>query len=210
MLIGNPQNMLIGETLRLSFARYLAQAALPVVLGLLVTWGIVIWRTRRGWHRGAVGEPSHDRRGEGVAFDGWQTTKGLGVAAAIFGAFLFAPWPRETVALTGAGLLLLSRRLHSYHMLGLVDWQLLVPFVGLFVVNHAMQATGLPDAFVADLAGVVAPAPTLSAPSEAAQLTGSGPGGGQRTRLRIEGIGAGDHEPTGAAVVERWNWTSPT
>ncbi|HYN77094.1 MAG TPA: SLC13 family permease [Lamprocystis sp. (in: g-proteobacteria)] len=37
-LIGNPQNMLIGETLRLSFAGYLAQAALPVVLSLGVTW----------------------------------------------------------------------------------------------------------------------------------------------------------------------------
>ena len=52
------------------------------------------------------------------------------------------------VALAGAGLLLLSRRLHSRDMLGLVDWQLLVLFMGLFVVNHALQATGLPEALV--------------------------------------------------------------
>jgi len=36
-------------------------------------------------------------------------------------------------------------------MLGLVDWELLVMFIGLFVVNHALQQTGLPDRLVADL-----------------------------------------------------------
>jgi Na+/H+ antiporter NhaD/arsenite permease-like protein len=41
------------------------------------------------------------------------------------------------VALAVAGVLLMSRKLHSSKMLGLVDWELLVMFVGLFVVNHA-------------------------------------------------------------------------
>ena len=36
----------------------------------------------------------------------WQTAKGLAVAAGIAGCFLLAPWPREVVALTGAGVLL--------------------------------------------------------------------------------------------------------
>jgi Na+/H+ antiporter NhaD/arsenite permease-like protein len=47
------------------------------------------------------------------------------------------------VALTAAGVLTMSRKLHSHKMLGLVDWQLLVLFVGLFVVNHALDKTGL-------------------------------------------------------------------
>ncbi len=68
------------------------------------------------------------------------------------GCFLFAPWPREVVAFTGAGVLLLSRKMHSTRMLGLVDWELLVLFIGLFVVNHALQRTGLPAVVVADLA----------------------------------------------------------
>ena len=38
-------------------------------------------------------------------------------------------------------------------MLGLVDWELLVLFAGLFVVNHAFQQTGLTAAAVNDLAG---------------------------------------------------------
>jgi len=37
--------------------------------------------------------------------------------------------------------LLCSRRMRSREMLGLVDWQLLVLFLGLFVVNHAMAVS---------------------------------------------------------------------
>jgi Na+/H+ antiporter NhaD/arsenite permease-like protein len=36
-------------------------------------------------------------------------------------------------------------------MLGLVDWQLLVLFLGLFVVNDAFQATGAPEVAIARL-----------------------------------------------------------
>jgi hypothetical protein len=74
------------------------------------------------------------------------------VAALLFGAFLFVPWPRDLMALAGAGILMTSRRMHSRRMLGLVDWQLLVLFMGLFVVNHALQGTGVPAHAVAALA----------------------------------------------------------
>lgn len=46
-LIGNPQNMLIGETLRRPFTFYLREAALPVLLGLVATWALVFALTRR-------------------------------------------------------------------------------------------------------------------------------------------------------------------
>src|SRR5512143_615520 len=46
----------------------------------------------------------------------------------------------------------MSRQLHSSRMLGLVDWELLVLFIGLFVVNHALQQTGIMSRLVADLA----------------------------------------------------------
>jgi Na+/H+ antiporter NhaD/arsenite permease-like protein len=148
--------MLIGEKLRLSFYGYLSEAAVPVLLGLLLTWAFIAWRTRGAWQ--AKGESvaaagAEARRSEGEVFDRWQTAKGLSVAGVIFFCFLFAPWPREVVALTGAGVLLLSRKLHSQHMLGLVDYELLVLFMGLFVVNHAFEQTGVPASLVADLAG---------------------------------------------------------
>src|SRR6266571_2664694 len=154
-LIGNPQNMLIGETLELSFGGYISQALVPVLLGLAVTWGLIAWQTRGRWMQAvsvAVDQAASERRDDHRApFDRWQTVKGLSVAAALLMVFLFVPsWPRDVAALTGAGLLLTSRRLHSTKMLGLVDWELLILFIGLFVVNHALQETGIAAGIVAD------------------------------------------------------------
>jgi Na+/H+ antiporter NhaD/arsenite permease-like protein len=161
-LIGNPQNMLVGERLDLSFAGYLADAAPVALLGLVATWAVVAAQVRGRWAaRVPAGPEAAPAAGEIPRFDAWQTTKGLGVATGLLLAFLLAPWPREIVALAGAGLLLTSRRLHSRDMLGLVDWQLLVLFLGLFVVNGAFEATGLPQRGVERLAdlGIDARAP---------------------------------------------------
>lgn len=158
-LIGNPQNMLIGETLRLSFAGYALEAAVPVLAGLAVTWAVIALLSRGQWTlTGDADAPEAERReADEAVFDPWQTAKGLLVAGALLVAFLFTGLPREVAALTGAGLLLLSRRLHTNKMLGLVDWELLVLFIGLFVVNHAFQATGLAAQAMAWLASAGLP-----------------------------------------------------
>ena len=153
-LIGNPQNMLIGQTLRLSFAGYFATAAPVVGLGLAAAWGLIAWQARGRWtlppSAQADGQPAAPPARE-VPLDVWQTVKGLTVAAALLLAFLFSDWPREHVALTGAGVLLMSRKLHSGEMLGLVDWALLILFIGLFVVNEALQQTGVASLVLAKL-----------------------------------------------------------
>lgn len=153
-LIGNPQNMLIGQTLHLSFAGYAAEAAAPVLAGLVLTWGVIAACVRGRWQLEGTAVPEAQPRPEFQAFDRWQTGKGLAVALAVLLLFLFSPWPREVVALAAAGVLLMSRRLHSSRMLGLVDWELLVLFMGLFVVNDALQRTGLPARLVADSAAL--------------------------------------------------------
>ncbi len=137
-LIGNPQNMLIGEVLQLPFGAY-ARDALPPVLGsLLLLWALLA-RSVRPVAAG-VQAPADDAV---PPFDVWQTGKGLAVAAVLVAVFLFTDWPRDVAALVGAGVLLLSQRFHSSQMMGLVDWELLVLFMGLFVVNHALQHTGV-------------------------------------------------------------------
>ncbi|HUL41000.1 MAG TPA: anion transporter [Burkholderiales bacterium] len=154
-LIGNPQNILIGQTLGLSFAGYSAQAIPPVLLGLAVSWAFIAWQTHGRWvlsDRAVLAPVASEQRVEQVPLDRWQTTKGLFVAGALLIAFLFTPWPREHVALAGAGILLMSRKLHSRKMLGLVDWQLLILFIGLFVVIHALEQTRLLPSVIADLA----------------------------------------------------------
>jgi Na+/H+ antiporter NhaD/arsenite permease-like protein len=143
-LIGNPQNMLIGQVLHLSFAHYLAQAILPAILGLAATWAVIALQFRAHPEIPAeVPVQSQHAPPPPVRFDRWQAAKGLLIAAGLLVAFLFTDWPRELVALAAAGIVLTSRKMHSREMLGLVDWQLLVLFAGLFIVNGALQRTGV-------------------------------------------------------------------
>ncbi len=136
-LIGNPQNMLIGQTLHLSFAGYLGDAVVPALLGLGVVWAVVAASARGAWLR-----PTAVPAVEGVSLNRWQTGKGLLVLGLLLLGFLFAPLPREVLALAAAAVLLTSRRMASRDLLGLVDWHLLVLFVGLFVVNFALADSG--------------------------------------------------------------------
>ncbi len=155
-LIGNPQNMLIGSVLKLSFADHLRGAALPVVVSLVVLWAWLVWGPG-GRARMALGAVHTHAVAQGAeadpTFDRVQTTKGLLVAGAVLMAFLSTDWPHEVVALVAAGMLLLSRRFHSSQVMGFVDWELLVLFMGLFVVNHAFAQTGLAAQAVATMAG---------------------------------------------------------
>ena len=140
-LIGNPQNMLIGETLRLPFAGYLLDGGPPAVIGLAVTWLILRAQWRGRWDAAPGRAPTGAV--DAVSFDRLQTMKGLVLLVAVVAAFLFTSWPRDVVALTAAGVLLLSRRMASREMVGLVDWHLLVLFVGLFIVNEAVERADL-------------------------------------------------------------------
>lgn len=157
-LIGNPQNMLIGSLMHLHFGDYLRQALLPVSLSLGVLWACLVWgpqthATPQVVPPGPTPSPTVDLDAADIfPFDTWQTLKGLTVATALLVVFLFTGWPREVAALVGAGVLLMSRRFHSSHVMGFVDWELLVLFAGLFVVNHAFASTGLAADAVALLA----------------------------------------------------------
>jgi Na+/H+ antiporter NhaD/arsenite permease-like protein len=142
-LIGNPQNMLIGEALGLDFARYAWVALLPTVLGLFIVWGVISTLDRKGLAAPSdANAPSLPPAAVGPALDRWQAGKGLGLAAVLLLAFFFTGWPRAIVALAVAGVVLLSRRFHTRDMLGLVDWELLVLFAGLFIVNGALLDSG--------------------------------------------------------------------
>ena len=154
-LIGNPQNMLIGSVMQLSFAAYAQHALVPVALSLWVLWAWLAWgpgARNGGQTLAAAGGLSTPPLPDFPVLDVWQTTKGLIVASSLLLVFLFTDWPREVAALLGAGVLLLSRRLHTADVMGFVDWPLLVLFMGLFVVNHALDGTGLASQAVAWLA----------------------------------------------------------
>ena len=140
-LIGNPQNMLIGQALRLSFGGYLLDALVPSVLGLAAVWAVIAFAFRGRWQRPVELRFQEHRL---PAFDRYQTSKGMFVLLGLVLVFLLLPSvPREAAALAAAGVLLTSRRMASRDILGQVDWHLLVLFAGLFIVNHALAASGM-------------------------------------------------------------------
>jgi len=131
---------LIGSVLHLPFGGCMRQALPPVVLSLVLLWAWLVWGPgarahAEADHRGGLkplADSKESERGEAYGalqsppFDAWQTTKGLLVAGVLLLIFLFTDWPREVAALA--------------------------LFVGLFVVNHAFESTGLAAQAVALLA----------------------------------------------------------
>lgn len=153
MVSGSPQNMIVAQGLGLSFTGFMKVTALPALLSFPVVWAVVAFMYRGRWSLPA---------GEGVStqpamaippLDRWETLKAAVITVLVMAAFISDLWPREIVALTAAGVLLLSRRIASKDMLGQVDGNLLLLIMGLFVVNAAFDLTGLPQKLLHDLHG---------------------------------------------------------
>ncbi len=146
-IIGNPQNILIGEVGQLDFWPFLVACAPPALTGLASVFVVIWWQ----WRRRLVASPCPA---------GHLTTLEVdrpGLVKALLGLFLLlflfaTALPHVEGVLLVAGFLLISRRLATRTMLGLVDWHLLVLFGGLFVVTAALVQTGLPDEAVRWLA----------------------------------------------------------
>jgi Na+/H+ antiporter NhaD/arsenite permease-like protein len=145
-VIGNPQNILIGQSGGLNFWHFLLVCGPPALLSLGIVIA-VIWVQWRGELR-ATPAPS---RTLVPRLDIYQTDKGL--LAVLMLVLLFTTnLPREIGALVIAGLLLLSRRLSSRAMVGAVDWHLLLLFACLFTITAAFASTGHTESAFAWLA----------------------------------------------------------
>jgi Na+/H+ antiporter NhaD/arsenite permease-like protein len=145
-LIGNPQNILIGQAGGLPFWGYVGLALPPVLVSLVLTYATVLvtWQKHL-----APGSRNDVIQVEGI--DRFQMAKGL-AAILILVAMFLTPLPRELSALAVAGLLLLSRKLSSRDMIGAADWHLLLLFVCLFGVTAAFAKTGVAQEGLAELA----------------------------------------------------------
>ena len=117
-------------------------------MGCLALWAFLGWQFHGAWHNAEV-----EIEVKAPQLDRWQTVKGAAVLFALIVVFVTGLLPREIAALAAAGLLLLSRRMHTRDLLSLVDWQLLVLFAGLFIVNHAVAGSGVLETGVQRLAG---------------------------------------------------------
>lgn len=142
-LIGNPQNILIGQVGNLSFHTFLLASVVPAIVGLFCVFGIVwvLWHDRiEGTVLAVTRDISEVPR---HPYDRNQTIKGLVAMAALLILFTTS-LPREIGGLVIAALLLANRKFTSRTMISVVDWPLLLLFVCLFAITGALADTGVP------------------------------------------------------------------
>ena len=138
-LIGNPQNMMIGQVAHLDFGRYLLWSLAPVALAMTAAYGI-IWLMSRKNLQVAASVPGGLTQ-QTYPFNRPHTIKGIVILTVAIGLF-FTSIPKEVIALAAAGIHLASTRFRTEDLLGLVEWPILVLFIGLFIVAGAFQSTG--------------------------------------------------------------------
>ncbi len=133
-LIGNPQNILIGQAGALSFARY-SLTVLPLVVVCLVINVLVIAVVYRKelFSAATMPEPAEDEFMVTPQKSIRNSIPALILTALLVAAFLYG-LPREIVALGAAGLLLISRRFSPRDLYEQIDWNLLLLFIGLFII----------------------------------------------------------------------------
>lgn len=148
--VGNAQNVLLGQMGHLNFGRYLLFALPPVWLSLGAAYGICYFLGRR-YFRELPEKCKASDGDEELPLNRWRTTKGIGILLIMVVLLITTHIPGYLLALTGAGLLLCSKRLESAKVLSLVNWQLLVLFIGLFVVVGGFLGNGFGQDFAAFL-----------------------------------------------------------
>ncbi len=147
-LIGDPPNLMIASKAQLSFMDFIVHLA-PIVLILMVVYLIVI---KFLWGRTLVARDELKERI--MAMDERQAIKNpamlkksLFVLALVLTGFVFHSvlhLQPATVALFGAGLLLLLSKTHEpHHILAEIEWPTIFFFMGLFIIVGGVVKVGL-------------------------------------------------------------------
>ncbi|MDR3585708.1 MAG: anion transporter [Desulfosporosinus sp.] len=136
-LIGNPQNILIGSLSHMSFSWYMAVTAPLSVVGLILNYLVIAWVYREELN-GLLPDCSPL---VGVV-NRYLIRKGLIVMSLVLLGFL-AGFDPAIVAILGASLLLVTRRLKPNKVYAGIDFNLLIIFIGLFVIIGGVEQSGL-------------------------------------------------------------------
>ena len=142
-LIGNPQNMLIGQVGRLSFEDFFFWAYIPSLFSLVAAFGIIAICYRKNLIIEKI-ETMDENGMDWPQFNRWQTGKGILAVVVLVGLYL-TDIPRDLSTLSVAGSLLLSRTIKSREMMTLVDWHLITLFCALFIIIHGISLAHIPE-----------------------------------------------------------------
>lgn len=147
---GNPQNMLIGSLSAIPFGAFSARL-LPIALVGLAIDVAIIWLLFRHELQPVPPGPSGSPGAQGQMHEAGPRTvrphrallfKSAVVTVGVLIGFLLG-YQTAMVAITGAAALLLTRRVRPRKVYEAVDWDLLLLFIGLFVLVGAAEASGI-------------------------------------------------------------------
>src|SRR5207253_2726733 len=155
-LIGDPPNIMIGSQVGLAFDDFVVHLT-PVIVVVLIAQTVM---THLLWGRDMKATPAAEARVLAMvpaeAITDWLLLKqSLAVLAVVLVAFVFArPLRLEpaTIAMFGAAVLMLldnwahhtEKASHNIHQtFGDVEWITIFFFIGLFIIVHAVDASGL-------------------------------------------------------------------
>ncbi len=157
-LVGNPQNMIIGNLSGMGFGEFMALAGPPALVGLAINTGLLWLYYRRRLPPGRLAPaPAGTQPIDRLV---------LPVLALVAVGFL-AGLHLGYTALAGALVFVIRDRKPPDAALARVDWGLLVFFCGLFIVVQGLANTGM----VAQAWALAAPS-QLGSPGELAAFTG--------------------------------------
>jgi Na+/H+ antiporter NhaD/arsenite permease-like protein len=147
-LVGDPPNIMIASKAQLSFMDFVYHLG-PIVLVMMVFY---IFTIKLIWGRALKTKEEHKKRvmamNEKEAIkDPVMLIKSLAVLAMVLAGFVFhgmLHFQPATIALFGAGLLLLlSRTDEPHHVLSEVEWPTIFFFIGLFIIVGGVVKVGL-------------------------------------------------------------------
>ena len=148
-LVGNAQDMMIGQVAHLNFGGYMLWSIVPVLFALGCSYGIIWMMSHKNIQSSAPAPKKSDHKS--TPLNRAHTIKGLSLFVVVIGLF-FSPLPKEVIALAAAGIHLASPKFRTDDLLRLVDLPVLILFMGLFVVTGSFQSTGYGDQAVQWLA----------------------------------------------------------
>ncbi|MGC8624148.1 MAG: anion transporter [Phycisphaerae bacterium] len=145
-LIGNPQNMLIGETAHLNFAGYLLTVLPLILLCLLLNYVAitVVYYTRLFVDVEPPPASEATREHHHPLVMRWRliikSLVVMGILLAVMLAGSVIDVSRPVAAMAAAGVILVSRKTRPSDLFALVDWNLILLFIGLFIVIADVQS----------------------------------------------------------------------
>ena len=136
-LLGNPQNILVGGLSGLSFLDYFSAAAPVATMGLACTYLALAWFYRR-----ELAVAWTDQQPVIAAVHPYLVRKSLLTLAAILLAYI-AGVELAMASAVGAAFLLITRRVNPNKVYTSIDFNLLIVFIGLFVIVAGVEISRL-------------------------------------------------------------------